>query len=471
MKKEKTINDELIKSIEDSRIYIIVFSKNYASSSWCLDELLKIMECQKTSEQTADPIFYDVEPTEVQKQNGVVRYAFTRHEKKEAAEKWKEAMKQASKMVGWDLKETANGLCFINLSVDNKLVGMEARINAILSSLEMGTNNVRMIGIKGMGGGGKKTLARAVYDKISIHFEGKSFVENVRKVSKASLSSLKKLQKQIVSNVLNKQDITIDNVHDGTNMMKKMMYGRKVLIVLDDVDNIDQLEVLTGSFLGGQNEPQWINALQRLKTVLFKATMEKLELSYDGLEADYKDIFLDVACILKGWDEEDVIRSLKSRGFHTRNGLIVLEQKSLITISDHGSTRTRRPTDRMCLYIDAEEHELRDLGEPANYKAALLDLKSDKWHNAMNVEMQSMKDNEVWELVELPSNGKTIGSKWLFKKKTNMDEVVHTYKARLVAKGYTYTSRIDYEETFSLIANIKAIRILIAIAAHYDYEI
>ncbi|GJY16814.1 putative retrotransposon protein [Tanacetum coccineum] len=58
------------------------------------------------------------------------------------------------------------------------------------------------------------------------------------------------------------------------------------------------------------------------------------------------------------------------------------------------STRTRHPTDRLCLYVDVEEHELGDLGEPANYKAALLDPESDKWLNAMNVEMQSMKDNK-----------------------------------------------------------------------------
>ncbi|GJW41289.1 putative retrotransposon protein [Tanacetum coccineum] len=135
------------------------------------------------------------------------------------------------------------------------------------------------------------------------------------------------------------------------------------------------------------------------------------------------------------------------------------------------STRTRHPTDRLCLYDDVEEHELRDLGEPAKYKAALLDPESDKWLNAMNVKMQSMKDNEVWELVELPPNAKTVGHKWLFKKKTNMDGAVHTYKARLVAKGFTQTLGIDYEETFSLVADIRAIRIRIAIAAFYDYEI
>nr|GEU49928.1 hypothetical protein [Tanacetum cinerariifolium] len=79
--------------------------------------------------------------------------------------------------------------------------------------------------------------------------------------------------------------------------------------------------------------------------------------------------------------------------------------------------------------------------------------------------------NEVWDLVELPPNGKTVGSKWLFKKKIDMDGAVHTYKARLVVKGYTQTSGIDYEETFSPVADIRVIRILIAIVAFYDYEI
>ncbi|GKA96270.1 retrotransposon protein, putative, ty1-copia subclass, partial [Tanacetum coccineum] len=135
------------------------------------------------------------------------------------------------------------------------------------------------------------------------------------------------------------------------------------------------------------------------------------------------------------------------------------------------STRTRHAPDRMCLYIDAEEHELGDHDELANYKAALLDPESDKWLDAMNVEMQSMKDNEVWDLVDLPPDGKTVGSKWLFKKKTDMDGVVHTYKARLVAKGFTQTYGVDYEETLSPVADIRAIRILVAIAAFYDYEI
>ncbi|GJX93676.1 retrotransposon protein, putative, ty1-copia subclass [Tanacetum coccineum] len=151
--------------------------------------------------------------------------------------------------------------------------------------------------------------------------------------------------------------------------------------------------------------------------------------------------------------EEDTHPSIYTSLNHEEDDLEIDEPKSDI-IPIYRSIRTRRPTDRMCLYIDAEEHEL-----------------GDKWLNAMNVEMQSMKDNEIWVLVELSLNGKTVGSKWLFKKNTDMDGAIHTYKAHLMANGYTQTPGIDYEETFSSVPDVRAIKILIAIAAFYDYEI
>ncbi|GJY06726.1 retrotransposon protein, putative, ty1-copia subclass [Tanacetum coccineum] len=94
----------------------------------------------------------------------------------------------------------------------------------------------------------------------------------------------------------------------------------------------------------------------------------------------------------------------------------------------------------------------------------MLDLESNKWIDAMNADM-------VWVLVNLPPGCKTVGSRWLFKKKTDIDGIVHVYKAHLVAKGYTQLYGVDYEETFSLVADIRAIRILISVAAYYDYEI
>ncbi|XP_021981051.1 disease resistance protein RPV1 [Helianthus annuus] len=275
IEKGERIGDQLIESIEDSRFYIIVFSRNYASSSWCLDELVKIMECQKMTEHTAYPIFYDVEPTEVHKQSGLVGEAFeqvTRKrkrtledvnlEKENDVGRWKNALKEAADLAGMELKNTFNGheakfiqqivqdislkLHLIDLSVDRKLVGMETLVRGIISSLELDLNDVRMIGIKGIGGGGKTTLARAVFDHISIWFEGKSFVEDVREVSKGSLYGLKDLQKQILSSVLNDQNIVVAGVSDGKSMMKRMMPNRKFLVVLDDVDDIDQLEALAG---------------------------------------------------------------------------------------------------------------------------------------------------------------------------------------------------------------------------------
>nr|GEW51594.1 hypothetical protein [Tanacetum cinerariifolium] len=134
-------------------------------------------------------------------------------------------------------------------------------------------------------------------------------------------------------------------------------------------------------------------------------------------------------------------------------------------------TTSREAPKQYGFYIDAEEHELGDHEEPPNYQAASSDLESKKWLEAMNAEMQSMKDNQVWNLVDLHPNCKTVGSKWLFKKKTGRDGNIHTYKARLVAKGFTQTYAVDYVETFLPVADIKAIRILIAIAAYYDYAI
>ncbi|GKC26982.1 retrotransposon protein, putative, ty1-copia subclass, partial [Tanacetum coccineum] len=100
------------------------------------------------------------------------------------------------------------------------------------------------------------------------------------------------------------------------------------------------------------------------------------------------------------------------------------------------SARTHRAPNRLFLNVEVKVHSLRDLNEPNNYKPAILDLKSDKWVDTMSAEMQSMKDNQVWCLVDLPPNSKTVRSKWLFKKKNDMDGIVHTYKARLVAKGF-----------------------------------
>nr|GEW77466.1 hypothetical protein [Tanacetum cinerariifolium] len=164
--------------------------------------------------------------------------------------------------------------------------------------------------------------------------------------------------------------------------------------------------------------------------------------------------------------QEEDTHSFENTSLHHDEGNQEIDEPQSDIIPILRSTRTRHAPDRMCLYIDDGEYELEDLNKPANYKAALLDPESDKWLDAMNVEMKSMKDNEVWDLFDLFPNGKTVGSKWLFKKKTDMDDDVHTYKARLVKNGFTQTYGVDYEETFSPVADVRAIRILMAITGY-----
>ena len=99
------------------------------------------------------------------------------------------------------------------------------------------------------------------------------------------------------------------------------------------------------------------------------------------------------------------------------------------------------------------------------------DIDSVKWLEAMKSEIDSMYQNQVWHLVDTPEGIKPIGCKWIYKRKTDVEGNIQTYKARLVAKGYRKIQGIDYEETFSPVAMIKSIRILLALAAHFDYEI
>ncbi|KAL0427698.1 UNVERIFIED_CONTAM: hypothetical protein Slati_2944600 [Sesamum latifolium] len=99
------------------------------------------------------------------------------------------------------------------------------------------------------------------------------------------------------------------------------------------------------------------------------------------------------------------------------------------------------------------------------------DIDSDKWLEAMKSEMDSMGSDQVWTLVNPPKGVRPVGCKWVYKHKLGVDREVTAFKTRLVAKGYTQRPGVDFEETYSPVAMAKSIRILLAIAAWYDYEI
>ncbi|GKE17401.1 putative RNA-directed DNA polymerase, partial [Tanacetum coccineum] len=238
--------------------------------------------------------------------------------------------------------------------------------------------------------------------------------------------------------------------------------------LLDMVQSMMSLTTLPMSFWGYalESAARILNMVPTKKALVKRDTPNKLE------SRSIKCIFIGYPKETMGYYlyyplENKIFVARYAEVFKTR--LIKQEASRSTVYFDEIQSEEAQPSENTSLH--QHEHKLGDYGKPPNYQAALLDLESEKWLEAMNMEMQSMKDNQVWNLVDLPPNCKTVGSKWLFKKKTNMDGNIHTYKARLVAKGFTQTYGVDYEETFSPVADIKAIRILIAITAYYDYEI
>jgi hypothetical protein len=114
---------------------------------------------------------------------------------------------------------------------------------------------------------------------------------------------------------------------------------------------------------------------------------------------------------------------------------------------------------------------LTDQYKPATYTKAMEGPESEKWIEATESKIRSMYDNQVWTLVDIPSDRKAVENKWIFKKKTDTHGNVTVYKAWFVMKGFRQIQGVDYNETFSLVAMLKSIWILLAIAAYFNYEI
>ena len=132
-----------------------------------------------------------------------------------------------------------------HLHVDKNLIGMDDHLNKIIPQMiNLSSNKVRMIGIYGLGGIGKTTVAKVVYNRIAPLFMITSFIANVREDFKSK--GLLHLQKQLLHEILPSRKNFISNVDEGIHMIQDRLCFKNVLLILDDVDTLDQLEALAG---------------------------------------------------------------------------------------------------------------------------------------------------------------------------------------------------------------------------------
>ncbi|KAG2667502.1 hypothetical protein I3760_15G118300 [Carya illinoinensis] len=276
LKRGEEISPELFKAIEGSMISIVVLSKNYSDSRWCLDELLKILECKATVKQIhVLPLFYDVPPSDVRHQKGNFGEAFARVEHKFKADKvkltkWKEALEKVANLSGFELGDR-NESDFIrdiitwvesimknhpSLNVAKYPVGIESRVRDIYQRLSMERNDIIcMVGIFGTGGIGKTTISKDIYNRISNRFEGSCFLKNIRETSKQK-KGLIRLQNKLLKDILGGK-LDVCDFDEGVNVISHRLHSKRVLLILDDVDELKQLETLAG-------DPKWFGPGSRI---------------------------------------------------------------------------------------------------------------------------------------------------------------------------------------------------------------
>ncbi|CAH8277398.1 unnamed protein product [Arabidopsis lyrata] len=393
IERSKSIGPELIEAIKRSKIAIVLLSRNYASSSWCLNELVEIMKCREELGQTVMTIFYDVNPTDVKKQTGDFGKVFKKTCKgktKEDIKRWQNVLEAVATIAGehsrnWDNEATmtekiatdvSNMLNRYSPSRDfDDLIGMGAHMKEMESLLCLDSDEVRMIGIWGPSGIGKTTIARVLYSQFSESFELSIFMENIkelmytRPMCSDEYSAKIQLQQQFLSQIINHKDMELPHL----GVAQDRLNDKRVLIVLDSIDQSIQLDAIAketrwfghGSRIIITTQDQRLlkaHGINHIYKVEFPSAYEAYQMfcmyafgqkfPKDGFEElawqvtkllgeEDKDLFLHIACLFNNEEMVKVEDYLALSFLDVRQGLHLLAEKSLIAIEIRSTNYTR----------------------------------------------------------------------------------------------------------------------------------
>ncbi|CAL1373201.1 unnamed protein product [Linum trigynum] len=440
LRRGEDISESRLKAIQESRMAVVVFSKKYANSEWCLDELVEILRCRKRHNQVVYPVFFRVNPDDVGEQKGSYAAAMKKHRKSSSAltrgkvETWREKLEAATNISGWDslvIKAEAELVKIVAANVLRTLnqmspipqftglVGVECRVEKIKSLLILDSSPLdltRIIGVWEMGGMGKTTLARAIFDQLVTQFDGCHFLAEVRQ--KLEVTTELRLQQQLFSSILDDQTFTtlttlsrnqlrqmkvlvvLDDVEDSTmlyNLLDKQPHtvfgrGSKIIVtsrdhqvLMNECDDIYKVEglnedeslqlfcsiafahtddppkefilmsrkvvsyaagnpmalVVFGKALKDRSKEYWESTLFRLQRIPNERIQRLLKKSFEGLDSDQKNGFLDIACLFSGESKEYVKLKLDgSYGYGSSEYIMAsLVDKSLVRFSGDDGER------------------------------------------------------------------------------------------------------------------------------------